>query len=267
MLIQSTWILSTSTPIALPRTYGLELVKELHRRMGLDMGNDPIPKVSYAGITGNYSTIQDFLNFHPGEFYQLSLCGLEETTSKAIAHLTLDPTLEFLGATFQVCDRQDQISSYDQIYHRLVASEPEPPKRFDLKFTTPTAFSQGRTYLPLPVPTLMFRSWLERWNTFAPVYLGSDELIDYLSNSIVLTRHRLQSRSFQVHSSRIQGFTGEVRLQSLNRIDPLVANVANLLIHYGEFSGTGIKTRLGMGKTQLVPDLSQPEPPEGEDTL
>jgi CRISPR-associated endoribonuclease Cas6 len=267
MLIYSTWTLTVSDRVVLPRTYGLELIKELHRRMGLEMANEAIPSVSYSGIVGHCSLVQDFLSFHPDEFYQLSLCGLNEAASKAIATLDLTPTLEFLGATFNVSDRQDHISSYDQLYHQLVAAEPAIHKRFDLKFTTSTAFSQGRTYLPLPVPTLMFRSWLERWNTFAPVYLGSDELIEYLSHSIVLTRHRLQSRSFQVHNSRVQGFTGEVRLQTLNRIDPLVANVANLLIHYGEFSGTGIKTRLGMGKTQLVPDLPQTEPTEGEDTV
>jgi len=219
--------------------------------MGLEMGNESIPSISYSGIVGHCSPVQDFLSFHTDEFYQLSLCGLNETASKAIAKLDLTPTLEFLGATFNVSDRQAHISSYDQLYHTLVAAEPEPTKQFDLRFTTPTTFSQGRTTLPLPVPTMMFRSWLERWNTFAPVYLGGDELIEYLGEAIVLTRHRLQSRSFPIHSNWINGYTGEARLQVLNRMDALIANVATLLVHYSEFAGTGAKTRLGMGKTRL----------------
>jgi CRISPR-associated endoribonuclease Cas6 len=219
--------------------------------MGLEMGNESIPSISYSGIVGHCSPVQDFLSFHTDEFYQLSLCGLNETASKAIANLDLTPTLEFLGATFNVSDRQAHISSYDQLYHTLVAAEPEPTKQFDLRFTTPTTFSQGRTTLPLPVPTMMFRSWLERWNTFAPVYLGGDELIEYLGEAIVLTRHRLQSRSFPIHSNWINGYTGEARLQVLNRMDALIANVATLLVHYSEFAGTGAKTRLGMGKTRL----------------
>jgi CRISPR-associated endoribonuclease Cas6 len=252
MLIHSTWTLTASDGAVLPRTYGLELIKELHRRMGLEMGNESIPSVSYSGIVGRCSPVQDFLSFHANEFYQLSLCGLNEAASKAIANLDLTPTLEFLGATFTVSNRQDHISSYDHLYHTLVAAEPEPTKQFDLKFTTPTTFSQGRTTLPLPVPTLMFRSWLERWNTFSPVYLGGDDLIEYLGEAIVLTRHRLQSRSFPIHSNWVYGYTGEVRLQVLNRMDALVANVATLLIHYSEFAGTGAKTRLGMGKTHLT---------------
>ncbi len=249
MLIRSVWTLSGSQPAVLPRSYALELVKDLHQRMGLEMGGEAIPSVTYSGITGFCSASKDFLTFHPDEFYQLSVCGLQETASKAIASLDISPSLEFLGTKFDVVNREDDITSYEELYHALVAAEPEPLRCFDLKFTTPTAFAQHGTFLPLPVPNLMFRSWLERWNHFAPVYLGSDELLSYLERAIVLSRHKLQTRSFQVHRGKVNGFTGEVTFQVLRHSDPLLANAANLLVHYAQFSGTGVKTRLGMGKT------------------
>lgn len=249
MLIRSTWTLSLSTPTALPRSYGLELVKELHRRMGLEIGDETIPSTTFSGLLGQVATSKDFFSFLPEERYQLSLCGLQEETSKAIAALDLSPTLEFLGARLEVVDREDEITSYETLYHSLVASEPEPMQRFELQFLTPTAFAQNRIYLPLPVPTLMFRSWLERWNQFAPVYLGSDELIGYLEDVVALSHHRLQTRSVQVHNSKIPGYVGNATLHILSRADPLLKNVANLLIHYAQFAGTGIKTRLGMGQT------------------
>ncbi|PSB11568.1 CRISPR-associated protein Cas6 [filamentous cyanobacterium CCP1] len=258
MLIRSTWTLSVAEPTTLPRSYGLELVKTLHQRMGLEMSDRPIPDITYSGILGNPSASGDFLTFYPDEPYQLILSGLRETASKSIAEFNFDrthsshSTLQFLGAEFQIIDRNDEITSYEQLYHTLVANEPAPVKRFDLNFTTPTAFAQDRIYLPLPVPALMFRSWLDRWNAFAPVYLGSDELVRYLSENIALTRHRLQTRRFTVHRNNITGFTGTASLQLLTRTDPLLANVANLLIHYAQFAGTGIKTRLGMGQTQAI---------------
>jgi CRISPR-associated endoribonuclease Cas6 len=251
MLIRSTWTLTVAEPTVLPRSYSLELVKDLHRRMGLEIGGEGIPATTYSGILGYCSNSKDFLTFNPEEFYTLSLCGLQERTAKAIANLNLSSTLEFLGATFTVVDREDTITSYETLYQTLVASEPEPPRRFQLEFLTPTAFAQNRTYLPLPVPTLMFRSWLERWNHFAPIYLGSDELIAYLGEAIALSRHKLQTAPLRIHSGQVTGFKGDITLQVLSRIDPLLANVANLLIHYAEFAGTGIKTRLGMGQTQL----------------
>jgi len=235
--------------MVLPRTYGLELMKELHRQMGIEMGGDTIPTTTYSGILGRSMTSGDFITFQSDEFYQLSLSGLQESASKAIAALDLSPKLEFLGASFEVCDRHDEITSYEALYQTLIAAEPEPVKRFDLQFLTPTAFAQDRTFLPLPVPTLMFRSWLERWNHFAPVYLGSDELIGYLGGAIALGYHKIQTHTFRIHQGQTTGFRGDITLKVLGHTDPLLANVANLLIHYAPFAGTGIKTRLGMGQT------------------
>ncbi len=251
MLIHSTWKLSVSTSTVLPRSYGLELVKQLHYQLGLEMGSDTIPSVSYSGIIGYSSTSRDFVTFHSEEFYQLSLCGLNEVSAKAISHLNLGNSLEFLGAKFNIINREDEITSYEELYTNLVGNEPEPVRRFDLQFITPTAFAQGGVNLPLPLPTLMFRSWLERWNNFAPVYLGSDELIAYLGNAVVLKNHKIQTRSYQLHKNFANGFIGDITLQVLSRADPLLANVANLLVQYARFSGTGMKTRLGMGETSV----------------
>jgi CRISPR-associated endoribonuclease Cas6 len=35
----------------------------------------------------------------------------------------------------------------------------------------------------------------------------------------------------------------------------LLANVANLLVQYSHYAGTGIKTRLGMGQTNVKQDI------------
>jgi len=255
MLIRSTWTLSLSDAAILPRSYQLELVKQLHERLSWEMGSETIPSISYSGIIGSCSAAKDFLTFQPDEFYSLSLCGLQETSAKAIAALNLSSSLEFLGAKFDVINREDESTSYEQLYTSLVANEPEPIRRLDLHFTTPTAFAQQSIHLPLPVPALMFRSWLERWNHFASVYLGSDELIAYLSQYIILKHHQIKTRSFQLPRGYVNGFIGDVTLQVLNRADPLIANVANLLVSYARFSGTGIKTRLGMGQTEINLEL------------
>jgi CRISPR-associated endoribonuclease Cas6 len=254
MLIRSTWTLTVSEPAVLPRAYHLELVKELHRRLGLEVGSEAVPCVSFSGIQGFYQVSQDFVTFTPDEFYTLSLCGLQENAAKSIASLNLSPSLEFLGAKFDIISREDEITSYEQLYTELVANEPEPIRRFNLKFITPTAFAQGHTHLALPVPNQMFRNWLERWNHFAPVYLGSDELIAYLSQAVLLKHHKIQTRSYQLPKGYVSGFVGNVTLQISYRTDSLLANVANLLVQYSQYSGTGIKTRLGMGQTLIKLD-------------
>jgi CRISPR-associated endoribonuclease Cas6 len=251
MLIRSTWTFTVDTPTVLPRAYGLALMKDLHDRLGLEIGQDNIPSTTFSGLLGQVQPAQDFVTLLPDRPYLLTICGLQKTASVAIAELNLPDELPFLGASFHVALQNQEIIHYEDLYQRLVASDPTPERRFTLTFLTPTAFSQGKTYLPLPLPTLMFRSWLERWNHFAPVYLGGDDLIAYLGDAIALTRHRIQTQSFQIHKGRVTGFTGDVTLQVLSRADPLLANVANLLVRYAQFSGTGIKTRLGMGQTKI----------------
>ena len=253
MLIKSTWTLTVSEPTVLPRSYNLELVKQLHQQLNLEIGSESTPSTSYSGLLGFYSTNKDFFNFHPEEFYNLSLSGISEPSAKAISSLQLSETLEFLGAKFNVINREDKITIYEELYTNLVANEPEPIRKFELQFLTPTAFSQGKTGLPLPIPTSMFRSWLERWNHFAPVYLGSDDLIAYLNEAILFKHHKIQTRSWQLQKGYFNGFVGDVALQIFQRADDLLANVAHLLVNYAEFAGTGMKTRLGMGQTNLIP--------------
>ncbi|VEP18165.1 conserved hypothetical protein [Hyella patelloides LEGE 07179] len=254
MLIRSTWTLTTKETAVIPRSYCLELVKQLHQQMGLEIGTEQIPSTTFSGLLGYYTSSQDFYSFLPNETYQLSLSGLTENSSKAIANLDLSNSLEFLGAKFIVSDRQKEITSYDRLYTELVAEEPEPIRYFSLKFLSPTSFSSQGSYLPLPVPSLMLRSWLEKWNHFAPIYLGGDELVSYLSQAIRIKRHRLQTRNFQIHRGYVTGFTGSIDLQLPYKVEPLIANVAHLLIQYAAFSGTGMKTRLGMGQTITCSD-------------
>jgi CRISPR-associated endoribonuclease Cas6 len=223
----------------------------LHRRMNLRMGEEKIPTVTYSGILGSCYDSKDFLTFSSEEFYKLSLCGLQERTAKAISNLDISTSIEIFGTKFNVVNREDETSSYESLYQDLVAMEPEPINRFKLRFLTPTAFAQNRTHLPLPIPLLMFRSWLERWNHFAPVYLGGDELLAYLSDAVALKSHKIQTRLFSLPHGYVNGFTGYATLQVLRSTDPLLANVANLLVCYAHFAGTGMKTRLGMGQTAI----------------
>lgn len=250
MLIRSTWQLSVTEPIALPRSHHLSLVKDLHNRLDIRMGEEQIPSTTFSGILGFYDRNGDFVTFLPDQVYTLTLSGLQESSSKAIADLDLGETLDFLGASFVISDRQNEITTYENLYTELVANEPEPIRRYELYFATPTAFAQNRTHLPLPVPSLMFRSWLERWNHFAPVYLGGDDLIAYLTSYVTVTRHQIKTSTIRIHQGQCTGFTGQVTIQAIGRVDPLLINVANLLVNYAAFSGTGIKTRLSMGYTK-----------------
>ena len=252
MLISKTWALSPKEVTPLPRHYYLELVKQLHEKLSLNIGEDRIPSVSYSGLLGQVKNTGEFITFSPEETYQLKICSLNAETSSQVASLDLSPSLDFLGGSFQVLEVEQEQTSYEQLYTYLVAEEPTPSREFQLNFLTPTAFSQDRGQLPLPVPELMFRSWLNRWNHFAPIYLGEDELLEYLTQGVKIKHHRIKTHNFALPKGYITGFTGTVTLTIPRRFDQLLANVAHLLCEYSSFASTGVKTRLGMGQTQLL---------------
>mgnify|MGYP001794196770 CR=1 FL=1 len=252
MLICSTWTLKAVSKSTLPASYRIALSKFIHQQAGIEFGQDATPRTTFSGLLGRAQRADGFVTFYPEERYQISLSGLQADSAKKIAALALPTTIEFLGTQFEVITREDQKTSYEALYHQHVADQPAPKRQLSLSFVSPTAFSQQRTYLPLPVPTLLFRSWLDRWNHFSTIYLGDKELLTYIEQSVVLSRHRIQTSVFPIHNSTVNGFTGNIRLNILQRSDPLIAQVTNLLANYAQFSGTGIKTRLGMGKTVLT---------------
>jgi CRISPR-associated endoribonuclease Cas6 len=250
-LIRASWSLSIAEPVLLPRAYGLALIQDLHGQMQLALGDRAIPNIACSGLVGKSSFVEDFVSLSPDVPYQLILCGLDAVATQAITELDLGDTLKLLGAEFAVRRELNEVSSYEQLYHESVVLEPPLVNRHNLKFLTPTAFSQNHKYLPLPLPSLMFRSWLDRWNHFAEVYLGDDELLEYLDRSVAIQQLRIQTQPMTIRRSRIPGFMGTVQLHLLSS-DPLLGNVANLLLQYARFCGTGIKTRLGMGATDYV---------------
>src|SRR5256885_1420302 len=63
---------------------------------------------------------------------------------------------------------------------------------------TPTAFSQGDTALPLPVPELMLRSWARRWNEFWPACSFSEELLTGFLPRVGLAQAQLGTRTLDL---------------------------------------------------------------------
>jgi CRISPR-associated endoribonuclease Cas6 len=250
-LIRATWKILVPEETILPRTYSIALVQELHRRMNLTLGDAEIPNITCSGLIGKTKNVGDFVELDPEIDYRLVLCGLNDQAVQAITALNLTNTLELLGAKFQLVRQPHEQTTYEQLYELTVLSESMPPLRYRLNFTTPTAFSRKRQYLPLPLPRLLFRSWLERWNHFASVYLGGDELLDYLEGSMAISQLRIQTRQIAIQKAYIPGFFGTVDIQCRSK-DPLLANVSKLLLNYSCFCGTGIKTRLGMGMTEQI---------------
>jgi CRISPR-associated endoribonuclease Cas6 len=149
--------------------------------------------------------------------------------------------------------------------HLLGAREPD--RKLTLRFASPTTFrrtrgetsltdDQGRAYqvaghnVALPLPGLVFDSYLQRWNAFAPVALHPD-VKRYAEECVAISRYRLQTVLVEFGAARHVGFAGRCQFIALVR-DPYWLRLLNLLAAFAFYAGTGHKTTRGLGQTRRI---------------
>lgn len=122
----------------------------------------------------------------------------------------------------------------------------ESKKRNRITFLTPVSFKSGGGYTIFFEVHNLYSNLLKKWNSFATgISLEDDEVKDHLIKYTKVIGYNLKSTKFGMEGVRINSFLGEVCL-IVNGPDSLV-RIANLLFKFGEYSGLGVKTALGMG--------------------
>lgn len=119
-----------------------------------------------------------------------------------------------------------------------------------LKFCTPTAFKSSEKYVFYPDPGLILKSLINKYDSFSTSgTIWTEEVFEQLVQNIQIRNYRLRSIPFHLEGTRIPAFMGSIGIY-LQGPQPLV-NLVHLLLHFGEYSGVGIKTSLGMGALQI----------------
>jgi len=122
-------------------------------------------------------------------------------------------------------------------------------RRITLRFVTPTSFSKGDVDLPLPLPRLVFQSYLKRFQEFHAFEFLPDfvELVDLHTG--ISRMERMRTDTIKTKKVTLTGFTGEVTFELSKKAPPELVFQMNLLADFAFFCGTGKKTTMGMGQT------------------
>lgn len=120
----------------------------------------------------------------------------------------------------------------------------------NLEIQTPTAFKQSGKYVIFPDLRLIYQSLMNKYSAVSEQLqmLDADTLEQMTMNSEI-TRYRLHSVSFPLEGVSVPGFRGELSIR-LKGTDTM-ARYVRMLMRFGEFSGIGIKTAMGMGAIHL----------------
>jgi CRISPR-associated endoribonuclease Cas6 len=142
-------------------------------------------------------------------------------------------------------------TTYETLSRPYLTAALTPSRDISFRFASPVTFKTGGRHLPFPLPALVFRSLLSRWNAFAPLTFPP-ELQRFAEENLVVTRYRLSSLSVEVREGgkRI-GAVGSLRFRILH-YDRYWMSLLHTLAAFSLFSGIGAGTTMGLGQTRIL---------------
>lgn len=121
-----------------------------------------------------------------------------------------------------------------------------PPQRSIVEFLTPTAFRSGGKYVFQCDLRLLFQNLAMRYSTLEEGDKEVDEdLIGELAAHTDIASYSLRSQYYPLKGSKIPAFMGKVTLRHGG--PQTLRAFTSLLLAFGNWSGVGIKTSMGMG--------------------
>lgn len=125
-----------------------------------------------------------------------------------------------------------------------------PCRRYEIEFLTPCTHKQAGRYVLFPSPELMVNSLIRRYSAFSrDISLDEPAVMLEISRHIHIVRYSLRSAVYYLENTKITGYTG--RITVVIGGPEQLARLAGALLSFGEYSGIGIKTALGMGGARV----------------
>lgn len=116
----------------------------------------------------------------------------------------------------------------------------------EINFITPTAFKRNGRYYFMPDIELIYGSLMKRWDAISDtVKMFDEETFLQLVENTEIVSYNIFSTGFHLENIRIPSFMGSITIKIKGT--QTMTNFANMLFKFGNYSGVGIKTSLGMG--------------------
>jgi CRISPR-associated endoribonuclease Cas6 len=142
------------------------------------------------------------------------------------------------------------IKTYNKItYEELIAKyyiNNNSNRFIKIYFRTPTSFKSNGIYQIFPDLRLIYQSLLKKFDVYATRFsLYDEDVLNNIVNNTIIKSYNLKSTHFYLEKVRIDSFIGKFNIKVIGS-DCLISLV-NLILAFGEYSGLGIKSSIGMG--------------------
>ncbi len=126
----------------------------------------------------------------------------------------------------------------------------EYDRYLNLELLTPTAFKSAGKYVIMPDLRLIYQSLMNKYSAVSnDMDMYDEETLEQLVNHSAIVQYRLKSTFFPLEGVKVPAFKGELCIKTTGA--STMAKYARLMARFGEYSGLGIKTAIGMGALQM----------------
>ena len=122
---------------------------------------------------------------------------------------------------------------------------------FDIEALTPVAFKQNGSYNIMPETRLIFQSLMNKYSAVDDnISMADPDTLDEFSTSAIVSWLRITTLKFPLEGVTVPRFVGNFTLHIKGT--ETMTRYARLLLKFGEYSGLGVKTSMGMGAIRLT---------------
>ncbi|MCD7854562.1 MAG: CRISPR-associated endoribonuclease Cas6 [Clostridiales bacterium] len=149
---------------------------------------------------------------------------------------------------FKILSKSLKSEAYKDFIENTYFSE--VPENIKVIFKTPAAFKISGRYIIYPDIELIYKNLINKFDGFSDEYsIYDEETLESLIQNSFISSYNLQSTVMHMEGVKIPSFTGWINIKISKKTK--LGALANLLLSFGEYSGIGIKTALGMGAVEI----------------
>ena len=126
----------------------------------------------------------------------------------------------------------------------------ESDRFFRIRFLTPTAFKQNGKYTFYPNLRCIYQSLMKKYDAVcSDEQVLDEEVLNDLVEKTNIFQYNLKSTYFPMEGVKIPAFVGNIIIKSYGT--HTMNNFLRMLFRFGEYSGVGIKSGIGMGAIKI----------------
>lgn len=119
-------------------------------------------------------------------------------------------------------------------------------RKFNIRYLTPTSFKSNNQYVIIPDLRLIYQSLMNKYSASEKeMYMYDEDVLEQIVACSQISGYKLKSTVFPIEKVKIPSFIGNMTIKVTG--NSTLSKYIRLLLRFGEYSGVGIKTAMGMG--------------------